>query len=351
MERSSLSSTLGLLKGKGAHWTTLNPRHLFRAILRESTYLPDSAARHYFRHYIIKRFRKYNPRPPIPAELTERLQQVSVQKELFRKARKYLVFLKRANTGHYPHLKKTLSLTYGLEGRRRRELLQEIIYPAPAVEKVSSPLVSPTHVSEIGPALGKQFIRLAKSQGLDRMMNPYIPSENSWGRPMPIKRVRNLKKKGYANLLSTIVPPLPEQEWERLRDLSLGRIRWEGPVRCRKRAATTAPISIGDRENTGISTSLGLSSTCDNTHNLKPLWRNGVLIKSHRLTPRFMRRMWIDIFSQCTTMKWEAERDNWDIRFMKLPKIHKDMAIPDDSIGSSMFEGVNEEGKIIASKG
>lgn len=346
IQKSSFSSALGLFKRKASDWTTINPRHIFRALLRECTYLPDSASRLYFRHYIIHRFRKYNPRLPVPIDFTERLQQLPAQKDLLKNARKALVLLQRANAGRFPQLKKVLSMTYGRIGKRKRELLHELSCRTLLGEEALSPLVSPTHLVDKGPALGKQLQALAMSQGL-HMPSDNIPTRNSWGRPMPLKRVRNLKAKWYADVLNRIAPPLPNQEWERLRDLASGRIQWEGPVQPRKRAATTASDCIDDQACVNLSASLGISLGQDHMLSFKPNCGNGSRTLSHTLTTRFMKRIWRKTFTECSTMTWDAARDKWKVKHVKWEKFKPNTIRPAEPLELSMFEGVDVKGKII----
>src|SRR6266700_3902480 len=80
--------------------------HLFRALLRETTYLPDSAARLYFRQHIISRFKAYQPAArPLPSWETatkpyKRLRPNIIRERAVKKqkeSRKALTVLRRAN--------------------------------------------------------------------------------------------------------------------------------------------------------------------------------------------------------------------------------------------------------------
>lgn len=105
-----------------------------------------------------------------------------------------------------------------------------------------------------------------------------IPDENSWGRPMPLKRVRNAKKVAYKKLIDRLLPPLPLEEWERLRDLATGKLKVEIPKR----------RSANDKGTDKL---------------------------SHELTPRFMRRMWGRVFIQCPAMAGSHADGKWKVQW------------------------------------
>lgn len=45
---------------------SLTVLHIFRALLRQCTYLPDPAARQYMHRHIVSRFRDYHPQSTLP---------------------------------------------------------------------------------------------------------------------------------------------------------------------------------------------------------------------------------------------------------------------------------------------
>lgn len=366
-DRPSVVSALIRTRRKGEDWTTINPRHIFRALLRQCTYLPDSSARHYFRTYVVSRFRKYNPRPPVPPDLALRLQQTKVQKDLLKKARKGLVFLKRANNGHRMHLEKVLAMTYGRQGRRRRELVQLLLQNTPPRQelltkldaskptydpesifgyKVEALIKSQRHLEVHSTSMGTGKLR--KSQRLDRVKLE-IPEKNSWGRPMPLKRVQNMKEEWYAAFLDRIKPPLPMKEWERLRGLATG-MKSEELVKCRKRTG------IRDNETNDITHAApplppGTRSLSDIAVNSKREKSWSDLTNPHRVTPRVMRRMWASIFEQCPCMTWDKVREKWIVQWggqqMKNDRVNS-QPLPVDM---SLFEGVDKDGKVVSIPG
>lgn len=319
--------------------------HIFRALLRECTYLPDPAARQYLRGHIVSRFRDYHPRSTLPFSSRRYKSTALVQQRLpslLRTARRGHVFLCRANDGHIRHLGKILAMTYGRVGKRRHQLLKDLKIPdvpadQAAVEKLSEP------GNQAVPHPSEQFMALITSQArrrvvhFSRSINPRpkleIPEKNIWGRPMPIKRVRNMKRRWYAETLDRISPPIPEAEWDRLRLRASGQLPWEGPVGRRKWARGLD--DDGQRHLVGERLK-GSKGTRSNPHNI---------------TSRYMRRLWGNISAQCPLMKPNAARKfGWEVLWgndrgrstTRFALGHKAGG------GYDMFGGVDESGRVIA---
>lgn len=382
-EISTLPTRLSKPGFQGPAWDTVHPRHLFRALLRQCTYLPDHAARRWLQDYVVLRFRKYCPRPPIPPEVTARLEHEADRKWLIKRAMKGLRFLERANDGHPVHLGKILAMTYGRLGKRRRQLVAQLTLDNPPIES--------TTIHDQGPVLGNQLKTLVTSQmdnpdkflkGDKLSLKPRIPEINSWGRPMPLNRVRNLKLEWYAEILDIIMPPLPEEEWNRLRGLASGRISWDGPVPRRKPASTAEEIVSGSEhaepriDGGRICTARKSDDYVANTHpvggqydtspsskarvnNLISLsseslqhWKEepGRRLKTnpHDLTPRFMRRRWAEVFALCPTMAWDSVENNWIVKWGSL-QTKNECADLGPVVYKCMFEGVDDNGKSLRS--
>ncbi len=315
---------------------------LYRGLLRQCTYLPDSAARQFIHKHIVSRFREYHPRNVLPARSKGKRSVMVVEQRrqaLLRTARKGLVFLQRANDGHPRHLGKILAMTYGRIGTRRHVLMGPLLTAdtptdQAAVERLSDP------ASKGLPHPSNQLQALIKIQARRNLTffsrssrpteRPQIPEENAWGRPMPVKRVRNMKKRWYAETIDRILPPLPEKEWIRLRGLASGEMQWEGPVPRR------AP-RVGKGFNTGIVRGTITGGT-------------GFVSSPHELTPRYMRRLWAKLFAQCPLMMPdEARKLGWDIRWGDVDET-KEFALKTGKPGNmAMFEGVDEHGKVFRS--
>lgn len=364
--------------------TAIKPRHLLRALLRQSSYLPDATARDFFHGYIINRYRNYHPRPPQPAinpTLTP-----DRRRSLHKEARKGLLFLKRANDGHPDHLLRALAMAYGRTGRKRHELLKAVLSSS-GFTKESSPTdedalaqlserITETHSdtneekrlptlhrsrSRAGSGLGPRLEALIVAQKNQRLSEvsskvekkPWIPETNKWERPMPRCRVSNMNRKWYTDLLSKIMPPLPESDWNLLRDLALGRVPWEGALKRRTSLAQvevqefsrkgSPPINI-DRANSH----LGVSSILGNQEMIGKQNRRLIGSNPHTITPRYMRRLMGKIFLQCPVMKWDAERHRWNSEWGNLQKSKEISLGQPRQMNMDMFKGVDEAGNILS---
>lgn len=370
-------------QAQGPVWDTLHPRHLFRALLRQCTYLPDQSARRWLQEYVILRFRKYCPRPPIHPELIARLEHEADRKWLIKRALKGLRFLERANDGHPVHLGKILAMTYGRVGKRRRQLVAQLTLENPSIES--------TTIYDQGPVLGNQLKALVISQmkypdkslkGDKLSLKPRIPEINTWGRPIPVNRVRNLKSEWYAELLDIIMPPLPEEEWDRLRGLASGRISWDGPVPRRKTASTGDEVkSVNEHDEPRIDVDqIGTSRKSDDSvadsnlvgwqddtsspsgtrvddpisisgeslQHLKEGPRRRLNTNPHELTPRFMRRRWAEVFALCPTMAWDSVQNNWNVKWGFL-YTKDESANLGPVVYKGLFDGVDVNGKCLRS--
>lgn len=279
-----------------------NSLHLLRALLRECTYLPDPAARTFWHHHLLHRFRAYCPRETDAPWKKPKVKLVDTKRQTYLayQARKTISLLARANAGHPKILDKVLAYTYGRLGRRRHELIAGLLLPDvpndhTAVARLADQSTGTTDDGIVQPTA--KLLALIKSQRAHRRFGsiktpPAIPLEipglNSWGRPLPVKRVKNLKKRWYAKILETVLPPLPRQEWERLRDLALGDIPWPGPI-----------------------TRRGALPRSERINHSNP----------HRLTPRYMRRTWARVFAQCPVMAQDEKSGRWLIEWGKVEQI------------------------------
>ncbi len=107
-----------------------NPVHIYRACIRECTYLPLPQCRSHMRKFTEEKFRALIPRRP-PGT---RLPQYAPEKasHLLKLARKYAALLKHANQGYSVQLEKVLRITYGRTGPDKYELLKKFLYPTGA---------------------------------------------------------------------------------------------------------------------------------------------------------------------------------------------------------------------------
>ena len=337
--------------------STLSPLHLLRALYREARYLPDLAARTYVHMQIRNRFYHNrntptstfkDPKPSDPIKADRKADRV---RKLLREGRKQLLFLKRANSGETSPLTKVLEMTYGRRGKRKHELLRDLapqMYGAPAnnddLRKLSDALDAQSNRSKNStdknnsdndgnngknneaalaglPLFSDKFVALVKSQRAQRQRrfekpiprgtSPEIPDTNSWGRKMPVARTKNLIKKWYAETLERLMPPLPEAEWINLGKLATGKIKWLGSPNRSKEMMLSPIFAATEQAKAGWS---GPVEEKVREEQVK-WWRHKLV---HKLTRRYMRRMWARIFVQCPLMKFDAERGRWDVKWGKV---------------------------------
>ena len=288
----------------------LESLHTYRALLRECTYLPDSAARSYLPKYI-----KWRYRSSIEYQTSRSAQAASRRnQERHDHAKKELRFLERANAGHLKHLTKVLEIAYGRARRRRYELMSGI--------NVGSSAMLACETSEDYVRVAPALMALLSSQAATKdnveprgwllRLQPMIPEKNSWGRKMPISRVNNLKKKWYAEVLQRVHPPLPRAEWERLKKLAQGDLEWEGRVPRRSCGHREHVPQQGGTTDTCDIAELGVS--CDKARRglqpqaqvaAKPHMTESGISRPHTLTPRFMRRLYNRILVQCPMLEYD----------------------------------------------
>ncbi|KAI4719592.1 hypothetical protein E4T48_04210 [Aureobasidium sp. EXF-10727] len=276
-------------------------RHLLRAILREATYLPDHQARIYIASHAVARFRHYAPAHKSDDVLKDR------RREQLTRARKGLSELHRANQGELKPLLKVLHLTYARIGKRRHEILRGLQHKPPAdadLKPDALPKLTPQHIA----LLDSQKLASPPNivRPLLRSWSLKIPDTNSWEKPLPKKRIAKIVRDWYANVLERTVVPLPVSEWERLRDLALGKIKFQGPLPRRPMSASGSSLP------SPLELALGLVQL-----NAPDVVINNVTnsFNARRLTARSMRRCWATVFAQCPVMSWNADSEKWSVQW------------------------------------
>ena len=280
-------------------------RHLFRALLRAASYLPDEFAQTYIHNHIIHRFRAASKITPA------RLQD----------ARGALNTLQRANNGEIKPLTKVLHLAYGRTGRRRRELIVALLR-ADAKPLQDPDLPTAVSVSDGGGSDGSSqsprpvFDMFVRSQSLNhppdtsrvkiRHLEPQIPEESIWGKPVALRRQRSLRHRWWSETLNKLLPPLPEPEWNRLRDLATGVIPFEGPPIRRRQLV----LSDGKPAES-------LNISCFKTpirHAVRHSQDNRQkTMNRHKINARFMRRMWANVWNLTPKMCYDGEIMEWTV--------------------------------------
>jgi Complex 1 protein (LYR family) len=201
--------------------------HAYRRLLRAATYLPDSFAQNYAHNRILERFRRNSRRGDSKPITSGRI----------RKAISSAKSLERAGNGSLEDLQKVLLLTYGRTGSRRRELIQALLRPDENIFPKDDLALKMLIENPTGEEAGKHkpnpkltaFVESQESNHPLESVKPKIkklkiPKENIWGRAIPQRAELNMRKKWWAITLDRLLPPVPQHEWERLRDLALGKI-------------------------------------------------------------------------------------------------------------------------------
>ncbi|CAD6504695.1 BgTH12-00201 [Blumeria graminis f. sp. triticale] len=222
-------------------------RSLCRSFLRAASYLPDNFARAYIHKHIVLRFRdsldkqqsRANKNPWRSTGLHITTTELSINRAIA-KGQKKLNVLIRAAQGGRQCLSKVLMIVHGRIGRRKRELIKQLL------EDDSDEIPGDTTALEamlnedrdgkfhlegllarpkLNSFLCSQHLNQEKDvRGTIKTTTPKIPEENIWGRTLPLKRVESIKRCWWASTLKNILPPLPRDEFERLKGLSNGKI-------------------------------------------------------------------------------------------------------------------------------
>ena len=339
---------------------------LFRALLRASTYLPDAQARIYVWPHVVTRFRENKSK-------TSRTEEC--RKNWVGEARQSLRILQNANNGKLLQLQKVLFYSYGRAGKRRHELLKPLLeydHPHLARHPNDDPQKSPpgnkqhgravirylaeqaTQVecpSDFIPKLPPRLTALLESQVSAnlpdfarpsvgrRLLRLKLPDKNGLGRSFPRRRVPNVIRNWYGSVLERALPPLPAEEWHRLSGLITGKVPWEGP---RKRRP--------GNEIPGVRGCAPSEIVLDRALKLAPKEPKPSSPKDgcHRLTLRFMQRLWMNVFSICPLMRWDLQSSTWKIQWgrQSMPK----RPLPAIASDSNLFAGVDRRGKVVTKR-
>ncbi|KAF1836415.1 hypothetical protein BDW02DRAFT_493580 [Decorospora gaudefroyi] len=367
------------------------PIHLLRALLRESSYLPDATARLYFRRYVVSRFKAYHPRENATASVrvqaVERYRhqgfkrrQLAIIHErtrpLLRKGQKALNFLRRANQGEIPCLQKVLFFAYGRMGKRKYALLDNLLRPDPIMDNSApppdmgyptplqalyysnerclqffdapKPSSSKTHYTiEISNRYSRlrAVVRSQHQKGLGlhkEIKSPYLktPINNIWERPMPINRARNNVRRWYAKTLTKLLPPLPSDEWDNIHAMMVGEKRIS-LVKRRERGldASLEAATEDERFASAVEAAIALDkpSRADKPAGMQ---------RPHAVTPKFMRKLYTSILVLCCKLEYDEQHKAWKAVWgERLKHIKTSLyTVPTDE---SLFAGVDSKGRLL----
>lgn len=274
--------------------------HVYRALLREISYLPDEEVRRYayefacdtfdrnrFRHSIKKAKGNFEKEPSERRSIAEDCKE----------ARQELSILQRANRGQVVPLIKVFRQAYGRQGHRRFELVEYMRQnPLPFFECDSkSPRpesTKPVHDYSALPvtAAFEALVMAHAEKGSIkpvRQVQPKPPELTTQGAPTSEKRRIKIAHAWVNEVRAKLMPPLPPIEREWLRRLALGQEPWTGMVR--RRAGHEA---------------IALSETDGKGRKARP----------HKFTPRFMRRLYALICSQVPVIAYEEAGEQGELR-------------------------------------
>ena len=249
----------------------VSPRHLYRHLLREASYLPPICAP-YVSARIKEQFRKHQHEP----------QHFTTWMNT---GRRRLRHLRAANTGDAHRLKEVFLHAFGRTGPLRRTLMSSLVLPEPPATSESSQTPAPDPSSRAAKMqaiyvrarsdtkYNKAFIdmwdfdklqnffqtQITHAKGVSPIIFPdtlkkpdplnHIDEKNIWGNDLPLRELRARLKHFWRNAIKKVQPPLGAGEWETLRDLATKAEA--GPLlRPPPRRPIAAPV-LGDGEGQG----------------------------------------------------------------------------------------------------
>jgi len=298
--------------------------HIYRRILRAITYLPDSSARTYAHNEVVQRFRRHRLKTTPEHIVLNRV----------KRARQSTRCLERATHGSSEDLQKVLMHTYGRAGARRRELIKDLLRPDESVlpkddtalqKLIEKPGVEPPIDQKLNPKVAA-FIASQRANQPKQSDKPKIrqlekPKKTIWDRE-PVTKLQNSRwLKWWAQVLDKLLPPVPQHEWDRLRDLALGRIPLdEFPKRRSK------PMEKNEQQEDMAYRYLQLKLRSEAVKldgaifdpgrglEVKTKTEEEILIESHNaLVPRARRRLYGHVWSLTPTMSQDEATKRWTV--------------------------------------
>lgn len=143
-----------------------------------------------------------------------------------------------------------------------------------------------------------------------------------------------------AQTMDKILPPLPAEEWNRLRDLATGVVEWEGAPKRR------TPVGKVTKEKDGGLLSVEyLKAPIRHAHS--KVRKSEIDQRDwHELTPKYMQRMYAKIWQLCPKARWDEELRDW-VYTWGGTKTAANRAEPKKVVQRdlSLFEGIENLGK------
>lgn len=324
-------------------WTSWRAswRSLYRALIRECSYLPDPVANKQMHGYVQLSFRAY---ASTSAQKSLSLQRM---KSLRRRANKFLSLFKRANEGYVKSLERVLLLSYGRVGRRKHLLLEPLLRlenHGVETKRFTADWEPPGALMELAKSQEAQpaIFELGIQPHNTRLkLRLYIPATNVWGRPTPIRRQVNMRRAWYTELVNGVLPPLPDEDWNILQKLALGKLSWSPPKRRKspqleyqepdRRGLDAAFLAYGPRKGFTYATSYKRD-------------------RPHQMKLRLMRHIWQRLTIITPRMVWDTKRSTWKFDWglaQPPPPIYQQIT---PAAGLALFKGVNQKtGEVLKS--
>ncbi|KAG9247073.1 hypothetical protein BJ878DRAFT_226327 [Calycina marina] len=357
-------------------------RHAYRSLLRAATYLPDSHARDYFHAFITTSFRKPSEKIATklrhqedPEPLLARYHSREYISSLHRKAKK----LHRASLGSVVDLEDALMRAYGRSGARRRQLLaafmktkdedivpdssplQDMIRATRSTDMHEKP-VTQVGLLQYGPNSSFTALktsheathydrRIARAAIVEKWLYAGQPQKTMWGRPMPLKRHVNDRKRNFRRHLELMHAPLPVAEWTRLQGFATGAIPI--PVFPERRKRVGEEVLEGTERSRRLleyfTTPVDISQP---QHNLVTLSSQGLVahdlptstmfrLEKHDITPRFLRRLYAKMWYKSPKLTRDPESEKWLVTW-GAPAASCDRITEAGQGDEELFEGLDD---------
>ncbi|KAK5633723.1 hypothetical protein RRF57_009437 [Xylaria bambusicola] len=352
------------------------PLHLYRHLLRESTYLP-TLCRPWITWRIRQRFRDCRDKKPATAHVNQ--------------AHTSLRYLRSANVGNVHRLERLCFMATGRVGKRRRILTSSQLVRSPPTDtaaleqsRIQNALTSspsnnaPRLISASAAPPGHDWLEnwsvdmieaLALSQvsqqardwpqNMRRALDTkrITTGTNCFGRPYRPKLVRNKLKKHWASILKQLLPPLPRGEWDHLAALAQAEVSVD-----ELKIPSRRPVARHVQDHSLVSASEPWDWT---QHILKParVLERGSSRKQKSLTgkedqdprghgkpigvrvisPRLLQRIYGRIWNMSPLMQQKPETKKWSVSWGK----EEDRISAPSPRDLLFFEGVADDGSVL----
>lgn len=177
-----------------------------------------------------------------------------------------------------------------------------------------------------------------------RDSQPKVPAVNAWGRKFPERRRVNFIKRWHATTLERLMPPLEATEWERLRGLAAGDIRWSGPVS--RRELGTSSFEPERTSSSRLALRIPYRLTSSNERVVDKGFHRDTRTNPHNLSTRFMRSMWGRVFRKCPRLDWDHQKNKWAVTWGSLGKEAVLIMDPQREVSPSAFDGIDDNGRV-----